>query len=249
MTEITLILFLIAHVIGDFYLQSKALAKGKQTSLKNLVIHGLVYLLAMTIVILPLLGLSFFKWVLLAASLHFLVDWVKILFTKKHTLTDKNKTRFYLMDQFLHIILLAGTVLLAARFETIQWTPLMISIIKYFNLNMDLFLKWILALLIVIKPVSITIGIILWQYQPVTVDKEELGHPGVGALIGILERLIILVMLSQSQYAAIGFVLTAKSIARYNKLIENPQFSEYYLLGTLLSMLLVIVTHTVIILS
>ena len=248
MTEITLILFLIAHVLGDFYLQSKAIAKGKQTSFKNLVIHGIVYLLAMAMVILPLLGLTFLKWVLLAASLHFLVDWFKILFTRKRSLTDKNKTRFYLMDQLLHVILLAGTVFLAAQVETIQWTNLMSLLIEYFNLEIGLFLKWMLALLIVIKPVSITIGIVLWQYQPVTVDKEEVGHPGVGALIGILERLIILVMLSQSQYAAIGFVLTAKSIARYNKLIENPQFSEYYLLGTLLSMLLVIVTHTVIVL-
>lgn len=248
MTEITLILFLIAHVLGDFYLQSKAIAKGKQTSFKNLVIHGIVYLLAMAMVILPLLGLTFLKWVLLAASLHFLVDWFKILFTRKRSLTDKNKTRFYLMDQLLHVILLAGTVFLAAQVETIQWTNLMSLLIEYFNLEIGLFLKWMLALLIVIKPVSITIGIVLWQYQPITVDKEEVGHPGVGALIGILERLIILVMLSQSQYAAIGFVLTAKSIARYNKLIENPQFSEYYLLGTLLSMLLVIVTHTVIVL-
>lgn len=248
MTEITLILFLIAHVLGDFYLQSKALAKGKQTSFKNLMIHGIVYLLAMAMVILPLLGLTFLKWVLLAASLHFLVDWAKILFTKKRSLTDKSKTRLYLMDQLLHVILLAGTVFLAAQVETIQWTNLMSSLIEYFNLEIGLFLKWMLALLIVIKPVSITIGIVLWQYQPITVDKEEVGHPGVGALIGILERLIILVMLSQSQYAAIGFVLTAKSIARYNKLIENPQFSEYYLLGTLLSMLLVIVTHTLIVL-
>ncbi|NLB23383.1 MAG: DUF3307 domain-containing protein [Clostridium sp.] len=248
MTEITLILFLIAHVLGDFYLQSKAIAKGKQTSFKNLVIHGIVYLLAMAMVILPLLGLTFLKWVLLAASLHFLVDWFKILFTRKRSLTDKNKTRLYLMDQLLHVILLAGTVFLAAQVETIQWTNLMSLLIEYFNLEIGLFLKWMLALLIVIKPVSITIGIVLWQYQPITVDKEEVGHPGVGALIGILERLIILVMLSQSQYAAIGFVLTAKSIARYNKLIENPQFSEYYLLGTLLSMLLVIVTHTVIVL-
>ena len=248
MTEITLILFLIAHVLGDFYLQSKAIAKGKQTSFKNLVIHGIVYLLAMAMVILPLLGLTFLKWVLLAASLHFLVDWFKILFTRKRSLTDKTKTRLYLMDQLLHVILLAGTFFLAAQVETIQWTNLMSLLIEYFNLEIGLFLKWMLALLIVIKPVSITIGIVLWQYQPITVDKEEVGHPGVGALIGILERLIILVMLSQSQYAAIGFVLTAKSIARYNKLIENPQFSEYYLLGTLLSMLLVIVTHTVIVL-
>lgn len=96
------------------------------------------------------------------------------------------------------------------------------------------------------KPVSITIRKVLYRYQPTTADAEDMGHPGAGALIGILERLIILVMLAQNQYGAIGFVLTAKSIARYNKIAENPQFSEYYLLGTLLSMLLVIITYLMI---
>ncbi|GMA43371.1 hypothetical protein GCM10025853_08280 [Tetragenococcus halophilus subsp. halophilus DSM 20339] len=53
-------------------------------------------------------------------------------------------------------------------------------------------------------------------------------------------------MLYANQYAAIGFVLTAKSIARYNKIAEDPKFAEYYLLGTLLSSLLVIASFTII---
>ncbi|NLC26475.1 MAG: hypothetical protein GX777_07650 [Fastidiosipila sp.] len=79
-----------------------------------------------------------------------------------------------------------------------------------------------------------------------TMKIGEEGYPGAGSLIGILERLIILIMLSQNQYAAIGFVLTAKSIARYSKLAENKIFAEYYLLGTLLSITAVILTYLLI---
>ena len=42
------------------------------------------------------------------------------------------------------------------------------------------------------------------------------------------------------QYSSVGLVLTAKSIARYNKISEDKEFAEYYLLGTLLSTICVL---------
>lgn len=42
------------------------------------------------------------------------------------------------------------------------------------------------------------------------------------------------------EYSAIGLVLTAKSIARYDKIAHEPEFAEYYLLGTLLSTVIAI---------
>ena len=63
----------------------------------------------------------------------------------------------------------------------------------------------------------------------------------VGRLIGTIERVIILFFLLIQQYSSIGLVLTAKSIARYNKISENQEFAEYYLLGTLLSTICVII--------
>ena len=50
-----------------------------------------------------------------------------------------------------------------------------------------------------------------------------------------------LLILSKDQYSALGFVLTAKSIARYDKIAKDERFAEYYLLGTLVSTLSVIV--------
>ena len=37
------------------------------------------------------------------------------------------------------------------------------------------------------------------------------------------------------QYSAVGLVLTAKSIARYDRITKEQNFAEHYLLGTLLS--------------
>ncbi|NLB45754.1 MAG: hypothetical protein GX821_11425 [Clostridiaceae bacterium] len=55
-----------------------------------------------------------------------------------------------------------------------------------------------------------------------------------GALVGMLERAVILILGFSGQLGAIGFVLAAKSIARYKQL-EDKAFAEKYLIGTLLS--------------
>lgn len=51
----------------------------------------------------------------------------------------------------------------------------------------------------------------------------------------------MLLLLSINQYSEIGLVLTAKSIARYEK-IKEKDFAEYYLFSTLLSALIAVVT-------
>jgi hypothetical protein len=77
--------------------------------------------------------------------------------------------------------------------------------------------------------------------------KPELQHSGsknennAGRIIGTIERIIILIFISIGQYSAIGLILTAKSIARYDKIAKEKDFAEYYLLGTLISTLSVIV--------
>ena len=55
-----------------------------------------------------------------------------------------------------------------------------------------------------------------------------------GRYIGCLERLLMLALLFFAQYGSIAIVFTAKSIARFKQL-EDREFAEYYLFGTLLS--------------
>jgi hypothetical protein len=56
----------------------------------------------------------------------------------------------------------------------------------------------------------------------------------IGATIGALERLLIVAFVLVGAEAAVGFVIAAKTIARFKQL-DDRGFAEYYLLGTLAS--------------
>ena len=57
-----------------------------------------------------------------------------------------------------------------------------------------------------------------------------------GELIGWLERGLMLLFVVMSQYEAIGFLIAAKSILRFNEASSGSEKSEYVLTGTLLSL-------------
>jgi hypothetical protein len=61
----------------------------------------------------------------------------------------------------------------------------------------------------------------------------------VGQLIGNLERILILIFIVTNHLAAIGFVIAAKSVARFKEM-DDKQFAEYYLIGTMASSLIAI---------
>jgi hypothetical protein len=66
----------------------------------------------------------------------------------------------------------------------------------------------------------------------------------VGATIGVLERLLIVTFILVGAETAIGLVVAAKTIARFRQL-DDRDFAEYYLLGTLASVSVAIVTGLV----
>ncbi len=56
----------------------------------------------------------------------------------------------------------------------------------------------------------------------------------IGATIGALERLLVVILVLSGAVAAVGFVIAAKTLARFKQL-DDRGFAEYYLLGTLAS--------------
>ena len=80
--------------------------------------------------------------------------------------------------------------------------------------------------------VHFLVTLILSQYQ-----LPDGGLKRAGAIIGILERLFVLTLVLIGEYASIALIFTAKSIARFEEL-KNRKFAEYYLIGTLSSILL-----------
>jgi hypothetical protein len=60
-----------------------------------------------------------------------------------------------------------------------------------------------------------------------------------GRAIGVLERALLLTFVCFAEYGAVGFVVAAKSLARF-KALEDREFAEYFLIGTLASLLLAV---------
>jgi hypothetical protein len=66
-------------------------------------------------------------------------------------------------------------------------------------------------------------------------SSVPVGAPArIGATIGALERLLVVAFVLTGAEVAIGFVVAAKTIARFRQL-DDRGFAEYYLLGTLAS--------------
>ena len=93
----------------------------------------------------------------------------------------------------------------------------------------------LLAYILVWRPSSILIGAVLTPFLVKGKDEDSLKQ--AGTWIGYLERTLILTFVLLEQWEAIGFLLTAKSILRFNDIKDARQrsLSEYVLLGTLVS--------------
>jgi hypothetical protein len=76
---------------------------------------------------------------------------------------------------------------------------------------------------------------------PPAVPGPAVLHARVGTTIGVLERVLIVVFVLSGSEVAIGFVVAAKTLARFRQL-DDREFAEYYLLGTLASVAVAIVT-------
>lgn len=234
-----LFLFLIGHLLGDFYFQSERTANLKKDSIKYLLKHSLIYLLSLLIVFIPILNTTLFIRILIVGIIHFIIDYYKC-FIHETFFLKTSKIKLFCLDQLAHIItIFIVTLWIDFANVSIQYLNVFQTVNNRYSIDVLLVLSWIFIILLILKPTSIMIKIALENYQP-ELDENDKGVPNAGALIGKLERIFILMMLFVGQYAAIGFILTAKSIARYEKIVKNPKFSEYYLLGTLLSTLSVI---------
>lgn len=66
-----------------------------------------------------------------------------------------------------------------------------------------------------------------------------------GKLIGYIERLLVIILTVIGAYPSIAFIIAAKSIARFKQL-DDRNWAEYFLLGTLSSIFLGLVLGLVV---
>lgn len=250
MFNVYLILLLIAHILADFYIQTDKMTHRKDKSFKWVLIHCLYYLVIMLMVGLPVISVNVIIAAITASAFHLLIDVLKFMYISyiknKRKMTQIIERNIFFIDQLLHFVCLIGIAFWWVQSNN-QINEL--NAIDYFfsvaGVSESIFIKWVFALLVIHKPTNIAIQKLLLIYKPISSigDKESINN--AGRFIGTVERIIMLIFLSIEQYSAIGLVLTAKSIARYDKISKEKNFAEYYLLGTLISTVSVIIVSFV----
>lgn len=250
-----LVVLLIAHVLGDYYLQNEQIATNKDSKYRSLIVHSLIYSTTMILLSLIFENGNAFIGALIASLLHFGIDSLKF---KTYQMKDSYKGygskllresvdngKLYIIDQGLHIftLIIINLVFIggSTSFDGLRFVGLN-------QLDENLVLRVLLVVLLLMKPVNITFKKTFSMIKPVMEDDVNFNdEQSVGRIIGNLERMLIFILLLVNQYGAIGLVFTAKSITRYNKIVENKKFGEYYLLGTLYSLLATVVLYLILI--
>lgn len=203
----------LGHVLGDFYFQNEKIVKEKDEKYRGVVWHSLEYYIVALLIILPVFSLDMIFSATYAAFAHFVIDTVKykILIKKKIRKSDK----VFVMDQCMHIIsiFILAYVMDCWNFS-IGYIGIVNRILNTYGFDAETLARWILAILLIHVPVNIFIQNFLEDYKPKGNEAIIKADNKAGRRIGTIERLIMLVFLSMDQYTAMGFVLTAKSIAR-----------------------------------
>lgn len=179
-----------------------------------------------------------------ASGLHLLVDIIKHIvlriFSKKGKKTQGVERNVFFIDQLFHLFSILIIVnFLASGTSGIQPWGFLADFTVRAGIPGNVALSFLLSLLLLHKPANIAIQRLLTPFRPEEDADEKSNH--AGRFIGTIERIIMFILIALGQFAAIGLVLTAKSIARYDRISKEKDFAEYYLLGTLVSTLIVIV--------
>jgi len=224
-----LLLLLFAHLLGDFYFQPLSWVKDRlQRHYKSakLQLHVSVHmLLSLTAILIWQWGYGWSHDSLMAVMLalliglsHFLIDVAKSY--------SSNGLAAFILDQLAHVFLLL--LLWSAYTDNWQWWPPALP-------EQSMLIG--LAYLLVLTPASVLIGQLLRSWRPELLALPIQGLLAGGHYIGMLERALLLTFVLLDQFAAVGFLLAAKSIFRFGDLsrAQDMKLTEYVLLGTLLS--------------
>jgi len=258
--EINLLLRLVvAHLLTDFVLQPKSWVTDREEKQGK---SGKLYLhVTVTTIVAYLFSGRYDNWIipLVIFSSHLLIDYIK-------SKTAKDKFSYFIADQAAHLlVILLLWLCMENNWEAIGAFTRQITGSSRFWIILTgyVFVSWPLGIIIgkatqkwrdqitreKVKaaeqaplPQEMTDTTSEQAQSPVTTqiliktEEQELGLASAGKWIGICERVLILTFLLMSQYTAIGFLMTAKSILRFSEKENNTQLkTEYVLVGTLVS--------------
>lgn len=219
---------LCAHVVADFYLQSYKMCmckmqlltgKGWICQIGHAFVHGLLAYIFVS---------DWTNWhlPLLVFVSHLIIDILKdICLSKIQYKPDDIRSNWecilFFIDQALHMLV----IWILLKCVNIAGNT------AIYNILDTKILSCIIAYLIVLKPTSILIGKFTQRWQNILSDSKGLHDAGMW--IGYAERVLALTFMLLGTYEALGFLIAAKSLLRFQE--TDTKRTEYVLIGTLLS--------------
>jgi hypothetical protein len=222
MTE-TLVALTLAHLLADFVFQTAWIVKNKWRApalLAHTAIVGLV------------------SWACLGFAPAFLA---LTLVALSHAVIDAIKVRWggpglkaFLLDQSAHgAMILAASLIAPEAFHQGLWKN---PALAAHDLLVPTTMTIAAGLIATVFAGGYAVKALMTSVQLPGPD-ERLDMPKGGLFIGRLERLLIFMIAIGGHTEAIGFLIAAKSILRFNELSRerDRQVSEYVIIGTLAS--------------
>ncbi|MCI8496964.1 MAG: DUF3307 domain-containing protein [Clostridiales bacterium] len=235
---------LIFHVLGDFVFQSSKTAQAKQRLGKEgrlaLCRHLAVYTAFSLLAVLWWgNGWNILLNTLLLSVSHAVVDTVCI---RLRRVFPRKGLLLFACDQAIHAVFLLGVSRMLGRLNA---AGIFVRDMLPASWGRDTCFSVMLAVLLVLictAPAAVLVKevfslIAAHESEEKTEPVRQVDVYRSGYVIGVCERLVILVLGVAGQFGAIGFVLAAKSLARFKLLNDDKDFAERYLVGTLVSAL------------
>ncbi len=229
----SLVALLLAHIIADFALRGEILRRGGKRPTQRAVYHLLAYVvIAYGLLVLNahlrVCYLPVFELVAASALIHWLLDAAFARTSMWNSPIESRQRSLFVAQQAVKVLVLAGSATIAAlccsaltsawHFDPRDWES--VRVLAYI-------LGYVFALWVGDAFVSLVLTKLEWAP-----GNDDGGVPGAGRIIGVFEALLITTFIISYQYSAVGLVLTAKSVARFEWWKEQKK-TEYFLIGTL----------------
>jgi hypothetical protein len=228
---IWLLKLIISHLLTDFVFQPTHWVGNRIKNhfvSKYLYLHGLITAAVAYLFI----GSQYWGIALIILFSHILIDGWKSY--------QKQNLPYFFIDQLLHFLVIA----ICFYFTFMEPREVYQGWIKLSgNVN---FWKLLLAVVFLTLPAGILIGLLTKQWRDKISDVNLESLSNAGKWIGIIERIIVLILVLHDQYGAIGLLVAAKSIVRFNEKDRQEIKTEYLMIGTLLSIGIAIITGVMI---
>jgi len=161
-----------------------------------------------------------------------LIDSAKIYLEKK---IPHRAFLLFVADQALHILSLGAVIFY-------KYGLPIVGVVNFFS-TQSLLYALAFVLVVFASPIMLRVFFTKWTSEVDFAHKPQTSLVDAGMLIGIMERLLIVLFIQVGFLSGIGFLLAAKSIFRFGDLTnaKDTKFTEYILVGTLASFVIGVV--------